>query len=44
MYMTIWNAYSNENINRYYWNDNDAKVYENLGFSLLPVVGVKYEF
>jgi hypothetical protein len=43
-YLTLWNAYGNENINRYFWNSDKNKIIKDIGFSTLPVVGVKYEF
>jgi hypothetical protein len=43
-YLTIWNAYGNENINRYFWNPDKQKIVKDVGFSTIPVVGVKYEF
>ena len=43
-YLTMWNAYNHENVNENFWNNEKEKIVQNTGFSLLPVVGIKYEF
>jgi outer membrane receptor for ferrienterochelin and colicin len=43
-YLTLWNAYNNKNVNGNFWNKSKEKIVQDTGFSLLPVVGIKYEF
>lgn len=44
VFVEIWNAYNNDNIDSYYWNRTDQKIDRLDQFSLLPVGGVRFEF
>lgn len=43
-YIEMWNVYNRENIDGYYWNDDESSIRHGTGFSFLPVGGVKFEF
>jgi outer membrane receptor for ferrienterochelin and colicin len=44
IYVSMWNAYNQKNIAEYYWNDTDQTVDEVYQWTLLPILGVEYEF
>ena len=44
VYFSIWNAYNRENIGSYYWNEIDKKQDQMLQWSLLPIIGLEFEF
>jgi outer membrane receptor for ferrienterochelin and colicin len=44
IYVSVWNAYNQKNIAEYYWNDTDQTVDEVYQWTLLPILGVEYEF
>jgi len=44
LYFSVWNAYNRENIAGYYWNEIDKKQDEVLQWSLLPIIGMEFEF
>lgn len=43
-YISIWNAYNRENVAMYYWDEvkNEQGTY--LQWSLIPIIGLEYEF
>ncbi|MCP4151662.1 MAG: TonB-dependent receptor, partial [bacterium] len=43
-YLSIWNAYNNKNTASYYWNEIENKPDYSYQFSMLPVLGIEYEF
>lgn len=43
-YVELWNAYNQRNIDFQYWNSYDNRIEEQEQFSLLPVVGMRFEF
>jgi hypothetical protein len=43
-FLSLWNAYSRANADDYYWNFTDQQVDLREQFSLLPVVGIEFEF
>lgn len=43
-YISIWNAYNRKNIAGYYWNATKNAPDTDYQWSMLPVVGVEYEF
>lgn len=44
IYFSVWNAYSRKNIAEYYWNDEKQKIDKIYQWTLLPILGVEYEF
>ena len=44
LYLEVWNAYNNVNVTRRFWNVTEQRVGEEEQFSLLPVLGAKFEF
>jgi hypothetical protein len=44
LYFSVWNAYNRENVASYYWNEVENKPDFSKQFSILPVIGVEYEF
>jgi len=44
IYLSVWNAYNQSNIAEYYWNDTDQTIDEVYQWTLLPILGVEYEF
>ncbi len=44
IYVSVWNAYNQKNIAEYYWNDTDQTVDEVYQWTLLPILGVEFEF
>ncbi len=43
-FVSLWNAYSRTNVDDYYWNFTDQAADTREQFSLLPVIGVEFEF
>lgn len=43
-YLSLWNAYNRANVEDRYWNFTDQQVDDREQFSLLPIVGVEWEF
>ncbi|MEL6769685.1 MAG: TonB-dependent receptor [Bacteroidota bacterium] len=43
-FVSLWNAYSRTNIEDTFWNFTEQRVDEAEQFSLLPVVGIEFEF
>ena len=44
LYFSVWNAYNRRNIAGYFWNEIENKPDYSYQFSILPVLGVEYEF
>lgn len=44
LYLELWNAYNRQNVNEIYWNRNTQGQDNAYQFSLLPVMGAKFEF
>jgi hypothetical protein len=44
LYISVWNAYNHQNIAAYYWNEIENQPDYLYQFSILPVLGVEYEF
>lgn len=44
IYLSIWNAYNRQNVASYFWNEIENKPDYSYQFSILPVLGVEYEF
>ncbi|MBD3258065.1 TonB-dependent receptor plug domain-containing protein [candidate division GN15 bacterium] len=44
LYLSVWNAYNRENVAEYYWNEADRKQDTMYQWSLIPLLGVEYEF
>jgi hypothetical protein len=44
IYLSIWNAYNRENVAQYFWNETKNTLDAQQQWSLLPVLGVEYEF
>jgi hypothetical protein len=44
IYLSIWNAYNRENIAQYFWNETKNALDAQQQWSLLPVLGIEYEF
>ena len=43
-FLSLWNAYSRSNVEDYYWNINENRTDERNQFSLLPIIGIEFEF
>lgn len=43
-YVSLWNAYSRANVDELYWNVAEDRVDERNQFSLLPIMGLEFEF
>ncbi len=43
-FLEIWNAYNRSNIAGYYWDINNNRVQEEYQFSIIPIIGIKFEF
>lgn len=44
IYFSMWNVYNRKNVFSYYWNTIDRKPDRVLGWGILPVLGVEFEF
>lgn len=44
VYLSVWNAYNRKNIAQYTWNEMKNEQNEMLQWSLLPVLGIEFEF
>jgi outer membrane receptor for ferrienterochelin and colicin len=44
IYLSIWNAYNQKNVSQYFWNNTTNAQDVSYQWSMLPVVGVEYEF
>ncbi len=44
IYASVWNAYNQQNIAEYFWNAKEQKIEEVYQWTLLPIIGVEYEF
>ncbi len=44
LYLSVWNAYNQQNIAEYFWNDKDQTVDEVYQWTLLPILGIEWEF
>jgi hypothetical protein len=44
LYLSIWNAYNRQNVASYYWNEMRNQPDYTYQFSLLPILGVEFEF
>ena len=44
IYASVWNAYAQKNIAEYYWNDEKQTVEEVYQWTLLPIIGIEWEF
>jgi hypothetical protein len=44
VYLSIWNSYDRRNVFQYYWNEDKQEPDVLYQFSLIPVIGVEYEF
>ncbi len=44
VFVSVWNAYNNQNVAQYYWNQKDNKEGTIYQWGLLPIIGLEYEF
>jgi outer membrane receptor protein involved in Fe transport len=44
IYLSVWNAYNHKNVAGYFWNSTENKQDVRYQWSVLPVLGVEYEF
>lgn len=44
IYASVWNIYSQKNIAEYYWNDVEQTIDEVYQWTMLPIVGMEWEF
>jgi outer membrane receptor for ferrienterochelin and colicin len=44
VYLSVWNAYNQKNVAAYFWNETKNRVDTQYQWSMLPIVGVEYEF
>jgi len=44
VYLSVWNAYNRKNISFYYWNEVKNDIDSQKQWSVLPVLGVEFEF
>jgi len=44
VYLSVWNAYNRKNVAEYFWNSTTNALDTGYQWSMLPVVGVEYEF
>ena len=44
VFLSIWNAYNRKNVSMYYWNEVERKEDVLYQWSMLPVIGLEYEF
>lgn len=43
-FLSLWNAYSRSNVEDYFWNIKENRTDERNQFSLLPIIGLEFEF
>jgi len=44
IYLSVWNTYNRKNVAGYFWNSTDNVIDVQNQWSLLPIVGVEYQF
>ena len=44
VYLSVWNAYNRKNVAQYFWNETSNRLDTQYQWSVLPVLGVEYEF
>lgn len=44
IYLSVWNAYNRNNVSSYFWNSTTNTIDTQHQWSLLPIVGIDYEF
>jgi len=44
LYFSVWNAYNRKNVAGYFWNETENKADYSYQFSILPILGIEYEF
>ena len=44
IYLSVWNAYNRKNVAGYFWNETENRPDTQYQWSVLPVLGVEYEF
>ena len=44
IYLSVWNAYNRKNVSGYFWNGTDNMIDTQYQWSLLPIIGVEYQF
>jgi len=44
IYASVWNAYAQKNIAEYYWNDDEQEIDTIYQWTMLPIIGVEWEF
>ncbi len=44
VYFSVWNVYNRKNVAFYYWNEVTNEIDEQAQWSVLPVIGIEYEF
>lgn len=44
LYLSVWNVYNRKNVFSYYWNTIEKKPGHVLGWGILPVLGIEFEF
>jgi hypothetical protein len=44
IYLSVWNAYNHKNVAGYFWNATENRQDTQYQWSVLPVLGVEYEF
>ena len=44
IYLSVWNAYNRKNVAGYFWNSTENRQDTQYQWSVLPVLGVEYEF
>jgi hypothetical protein len=44
LYLSIWNAYNRRNIASYFWNEFTNEPAEQKQWSVMPILGIEYEF
>jgi TonB dependent receptor-like, beta-barrel/CarboxypepD_reg-like domain/TonB-dependent Receptor Plug Domain len=44
IYASVWNAYAQKNIAEYYWNVDEQEIDTIYQWTMLPIIGIEYEF
>ena len=44
IYLSVWNAYNRKNVAAFFWNSTENRADTQYQWSVIPVVGVEYEF